>query len=276
METLQKLSRKEKIRKDLPIRKCGLVFYPIQVKHYETFSNCKNALLIRLGTLPVKYIEQDYLSAIFTLEMDVAKTDPNKPLGIFSRILKLLYLSLQVEISDKELAETIFYKEIDGETVLDYITVTQNQKTVKIQPMVFSQIIRPLIAEQNGLKLPDESENVDLVRSYEDKKELESGDYDLDIDSAVLISSVAYKCGCRDKEVDEWTIREFEAKRRAIWRDTNFNMYKQAELSGMVTFKKGNPYKSWEYEIKDDTLGTKDVSETAIGGKMSEIINKGD
>ena len=131
----------------------------------------------------------------------------------------------------------------------------------------FSNIIRPLIAEQNGLKLPDESENAELVKDAELLAKADN-DISLDINTDDLIASVAYQSGIRERDINEWTVREFENRRKAIQRDKRYQMYGTAELSGMVSFKKGNPAPCWEFDIKADECGTMPLSE------IGKVFNK--
>lgn len=258
-------------RKGLPVQHGDLTFYPILVEHYEEFMYCKDALTLRLSSLPVRYMSMDFFSAAFAMEMDSKKDPEQKGIGIFPRLLLILYLSLRIEIEEQDLANTIFYKTNGDEIAIDHITVTQNGRTVEINPFDFSTKIRPIIAELNGLELPKEEENSDLVRAYEEKKELTQNSNNLHIDVADLIASVALHSHIREREVDNWTIMEFENRKRAIDRDKRYMIYAQAEMSGMVKFKNGNPAPSWCFDSLDETLGTKNLSEIGKGISEAEI-----
>ena len=160
-QSLKDLERRNAIRRCDPISLFGLTFYPITMRHYEEFLSCKDAIILRMTTLPVKYMVKDYLSAIFSFELDSLK-ETGKPVGLFQKALKMLELSLRIEsnfIGDG----SIRMEEKNGEVVIKEILVTQANKTVSITALDFSQQIRQLIADQNGLELPDESQNVDLV-----------------------------------------------------------------------------------------------------------------
>ena len=67
-----------------------------------------------------------------------------------------------------------------------------------------------------------------------------------------LISSVAYLSHTDERTVDEWTVLQFERRNKAIQRDKQFMLYGQAEMSGMVSFKNGNPYPSWCFDRTDN------------------------
>lgn len=266
MPTLQDKDIREKIRAGEPITKCGLTFYPITMQFYEDFIGCKDVLELRLSSLPARYASKDFFTAIFLMDSNAARENPEKSTGTFLRFIHLFFLSLRTSIEEANLEENVFYAKNGDETVIDHIRVKQGDQTVEITPYEFSAVIRPLIAEINGVKLPDESENIDLVRAAQEKKEFESGLRNETFDIDNLISSVAYQSGRRIKDLLDWTVREFELLKNAIDRDKRFMLYGQAEMSGMVTFKKGNPAPSWCFDCIDDSLGTRSLSEMAIGG----------
>ena len=165
---------------------------------------------------------------------------------------------MRIEYDAKEFARHgIALESKDGDVKIAKIAVTQNGKTVEITPRQFSSKIRPLIAAQNALELPNEKENIDLVRAAEKRKEIENrGKLQLKFSIDDLISSVAYQSRVTEKEIYEWTVREFENRKKAISRDKQFMLCGQAEMSGMATFSKGNPAPSWYFDVVDDSLGT--------------------
>lgn len=270
LATMQR-ERRLHIRRGEPIRECGVDLYPITMDHYEDFIQCKDALCLRLSSLPVRYVSLDYLSAVFALELD-ALSEGNEPSmatgGLFFRLMRLFGLSLRIEMTAEKLNECIFYRASEGNISIEYMELTQtgadgNPNTVRITPFQFSSILRPLIAAQNQIELPDESENAELVDAYQKKKQIQDRGVALKTDLDDLVSSVAYHSGVSDAEIMDWNVRDFENRRRAIERDKRYMLYAQAEMSGMVTFKNGNPYPSWCFDALDDTLGTMEYAELA-------------
>lgn len=270
LATMQR-ERRLHIRRGEPIRECGLDLFPITMDHYEDFIQCKDALCLRLSSLPVRYVSLDYLSAVFALEFDAlqkGQDDLSSSFGgLFFRLMRLFGLSLRIEMTAEKLNECIFYRASEGNISIEYMELTQtgadgNPNTVRITPFQFSSTLRPLIAAQNQIILPDESENAELVDAYEKKKQIQKGAA-LKTDLDDLVSSVAYHSGVSDAEIMDWNVRDFENRRRAIERDKRYMLYAQAEMSGMVTFKNGNPYPSWCFDALDDTLGTMEYAELA-------------
>lgn len=256
------LSEKEKsaIRKDERIEKCGLYFYPIEMSDYEMFLFCKDAITLRMGTLPVKYLAMDFMTALLNFEIDSIR-QKGENAGLFDRVMRFLHLSLRIGYDAKTAAdELVLAKEGDG-VKIDKIALMQNGVKRDISPLAFSSKIRPLIAAQNGLELPNENDNIELVRAAEMKKELGESGVKLKSSADDLIASVAFQSRVREKDVLLWTVREFEARRRAIERDKRFMLCGVANMSGMVSFENGNPAPSWCLDALDDELGTMTLSE---------------
>ena len=255
--------RASMIRLGIPIKTLDLTFYPITMEHYEEFLECKDVLGLRMTTLPVKYFSKDYASGIFLFDMDSIR-NTGKNTGLFLRFLRMVYLSLRIEIDLKKVE--IKVKQENGEQVLDGVWFNQCDKRVFITSNQLSFQIRSLIAQQNGIELPDESENIDLIRDYAEQQKQKNGNVNLNVDIGDLIASVAYLSGKTEREVNDWTVLEFERRKRAIDRDKLYMLYAQAELGGMVKFKNGNPVPSWCYDVIDDSLGTQSLSQLQFGG----------
>lgn len=274
-KTFDWVARKTAIRQGKPIEELGLTFYPIKMSFYEQFLACKDALLLRQSTLPVKYISCNFLDAVFRYEIDTVNEGKSGS-GMFYRLMLLLAMSLGIDIDIGEyLANGNIAIKTDKngkETLVIKMTQREGESPVEISSKDFSQKIRPLIAEQNGLELPDEAENNELVEAEKEMRQLQQGDVTLNGNIGDLLSTVAYLSNVRETEIDEWTIREFESRKRAIDRTKNYTLYRQAELSGMVTFKKGNPYPSLYFDAIDTNKGVMPLADMAkqMGGAQQK------
>lgn len=259
--TLQNFTKNRRtlIRRGEPITESELTFYPITMDYYDVFIQCKNALILRQASLPVRYLSMDYLSALFTLEIDELKSG-KEPSQVFLKVMTLLHLSLRIGLNVEELYKNIEVSIEKDKIRLKHILIKQNEKIVKFTPLDFSTRFRQIIAEQNGLELPDEAANIDLVRDNEKLKELNNKGKSLNVNLDDLIASVAYQSKVSEKEIMTWTVREFENRKKAIDRDKRFMLCGQAEMSGMVSFKNGNPAPSWQFDVFDNSLGTMESS----------------
>lgn len=262
----QKKDRKAQIRRGEPIVESGLTFYPITMDYYDEFIRCKSALLIRQSSLPVRYLSMDYLSALFTMELDAIRSKQETS-NLFLRAMIILHLSLRIGLNIDELYRNIEVHLDKDKITLKQIVVKQNDKIVKFTPCDFSTKFRSIIAEQNGLELPDETENVDLVRDNETLKNMKNNGKPLNVNLDDLIASVAFQSRTSEKEIMTWTVREFENRKKAIDRDKRYMLCGQAEMSGMVSFKNGNPAPSWHYDVLDNSLGTME------GAKLQKTLS---
>lgn len=263
------IGRKAALRKGLPVSLRGIDFYPITMLHYEEFLLHAHSLSVRLSSLPAKYISKPYIKAIFEYDMENKKT---QGVCFFNRFLKILQLSLRVDWSVEDLSKIIVGKEKDGIIELEGLLLMQQNNIVFFTVEEVSFEIRSLIAELNGIDLPDESENLDLVVSNEQKKQYEnSKSPKLKISIDDLIASVAYHSHCRESELTDWTVREFEMRRKAIERGFRYFLCGQSEMSGMASFKKGNPAPSWCYDILDESLGTQSLSDLSFGDAKQKL-----
>ena len=247
-ETLTKRERKARIRRGQPIEALGLQFYPITMTDYEEFLECKGVLALRMTSLAkqsFEYITMPFLSALWAVDYDTARAT-GKPVGMLQRIVLLLCLSLRLGHDEQDKLLHGVYCDRSNPRSLHHIEVTQDGKTVQINPVDFTTTVRPLIADQNGIELPDESFNPELVEEEQNIAQEKAAKLHFNIDT--LIASVANASGLREGDIDEWTVIEFERRRQAIDRALNYSIYAQAEMSGMVKFKKGNPYQSWCFD----------------------------
>lgn len=269
-ETLTKRERKARIRKGLPIEALGLQFFPITMADYEEFLECKSVLAIRMTSLAktnIEYLSMPFLSALWAMELDTVRA-MGKAIGFFERTIRMLYLSLRLEYDTQKVFSHIYCDENNPRNLLCVEVEQTDGKPVKISPAEFTTIVRPLIAEQNGIDLPNESENPDIVQTEQQMQQ--QGESKIKFDIETMIASVASASNIRQSELDEWTVKEFEIQKQALDRRMNYQIYTQAEMSGMVKFQKGNPYPSWCFD-RADTLTSALITVDEMQGKYQGV-----
>lgn len=254
----------KKVRCGQPIEAYGLTLYPIMMSDYDEFMICKDAFAIMHGSLPAKYLQTDFLSALFALSMDEDRNNvpPELRTAAFQRTIRLFYMALRSTDEEIEhIAKDIVYRQTnDTAVVIDKIMIYQNGKTTEITPSLFSSKIRPLIAFQNGIVLPDEDTNPDLIKLHNKMHEHDTP-VKLVVDFDEMMASVAYLSSVTVPQIMEWTVRDFEYRVHAIDRDKRYMLCGTAEMSGFASFKNGNPAPSWQYDLDVDVLGTKSLSD---------------
>ena len=138
MSKLSAWEKRNKIRRGEPLEWNGLLFYPVTMSHYEEFLDVKNAWLARQSSFPVRYMAMPFLSAVWAMDVDFAKSD-GKLIGLFERIIRFLYLSLRLEYKRENLIEHV-YLHNDDIRELDHIEVTQGGNTVQLRPQTLRRI----------------------------------------------------------------------------------------------------------------------------------------
>lgn len=279
-ETLTKRERKARIRRGQPIEALGLQFYPITMADYEEFLECKGVLALRMTSLAkqsFEYITMPFLSALWAVDYDTARA-AGKPVGMTARVLMLLCLSLRLGHDEQEKLLHSVYCDRSDPRILHHIEVTQDGKTVQIDPVDFTTTVRPLIAEQNGIELPDESQNPDILQT--ERIMQEERESRIKFDLKTMIASVASASLVRHGDIEDWTVLEFEMQRQALDRKINYMVYTQAEMSGMVKFPRGNPYPSWIFDraetLTDALITVDEMQEKYKGvGDVKQTVQQG-
>lgn len=247
------------VKKGTPIQWNGLTLFPIQVKDMDLFLAAQLGLTASQQTLPGKYVVMRYLEALYALDYDV-RTSGGAGGGLFTRVLLFLKLSLRLEVIKGEDGIEYFpiqqLTERDNPRKLVALGVQQGDVKAQITPQDFNQL-REILAAQNGVELPDETLNPELVQAERDLKDKNS--LNLNVDSESLIYSVSVKTHVPLEEIMEWTIRRFKLTERAVDRSTGHLVAALTEAAG-AKYKNGNPFPSWKYDREDDSSGVVELS----------------
>lgn len=242
------------IRRGLPLTVSGITLYPIRMTHYDEFLSCKDVFLMRLSSLPASYASMDYLSALYKMEDDFSLIT-GEQMGIFNRALQMYAMALQIPLT--ELKERVCLRMQGNARFFDGLEMAGGF----IPAFQLSTRFREVIAEQNGILLPNESDNAEIVESYgwKQKKAEEASRLRVSLDD--LIASVAFQSHLREADILDFTVLEFERRKNAVDRDKRYSIYTGAELSGFIKFKNGNPAPSWCFDLADDGFGTVTTAE---------------
>lgn len=249
----------------IPIRYRTLYIYPLTVNDYELLWGCESALTIRLSTLPVTYAMKSYPEALFAIAVLGENVEVNGEIvarpNDWVRFLSLLCASCRIPLNAMR-ACIGFNVDNRDKTKLRSVSIRQtaeNEEVVELLDTNDLSEIRRIIAEMNGRKLPDESENAELAQAEVDMRTSDAKLLDYNLDS--LLASVARDQRVRIRDLYEWTIYEFELIRSAIERERRFTVFGIGENSGMVKFPKGNPYPSIFFDKPADISGVINASE---------------
>lgn len=261
------------------IRYGKLYVYPLTVANYETLWNCESALTIRLSSLPVIYAIKPYAEALFDIAVQgenvysnggdvVARPDD------WYRFISLLLISLHIPVNAIKNMLQIHVdnaqkNRLTSVSVRQFVEEEEIVENLNVQDL---GNLRSIIAGLNGRKLPDESENAELAQAEQDIASSSGTKLDVNLDS--LLATVARDQHKRIKDLDDWTIYEFELCRAAIERERRFTVYGIGEASGMVKFTNGNPFPSIFYDKPAEISSV--VSAQELTSRLSGAVQEAD
>lgn len=254
----------------------NLFVYPLTVNDYELLWGCESALTIRLSTLPVTYAIKSYPEALFAIAISGKDVTVNGEVvatpSDWVRFLTLLCVSFRIPLNAMKACIGFNVDNLDR-TKLRSVSIRQiaeNEEVTELLSIEDLTNLRQIIADMNGRKLPDESENAELSQAEIDMRVSGATTLDLNLDS--LLASVARDQRVRIKDLYDWTIYEFELIRSAIDRERRFTVFGIGENSGMVKFPKGNPYPSIFFDKPAGISGVVDASEftSRISGAVQQ------
>lgn len=218
----------------------GLVLHPLTMKDYGAYLNFGKALTVRLSGLGAKYAVRCYADALYMLMRD--KGD------LRWMMFKMLW-GLAMGIPKDDVFKCIL--DLPGENKLNGVRVRYGEMLAALLPSQINEI-REIIAVQNGLELPDESDNAEIMDAEEDAKSGKANGLDLNVFDE--IASVAAVSHLRLDDMKDMRILEYTLLRSAQNRRMNYILCSIAEGNG-AKFKGGNPCPTWLYNKTDELHG---------------------
>ena len=225
----------------------GLLAYPVQMKDYPLFLAARECVSTAQQTWPVPWCTVKYFDGLIGM-------------GLLPRLALLLKLVFRLP------EELTVYSRVKEDKIVSLL-VAQGDRRAEITPKNFPSL-RELIARQNGIELPDEMANPELVQARND---LAQGGTPLKASLEDLICSVALKARVSPGEIAEWTVRRRQAIERAIDRSDGHWMASVTIAAG-GKFKGGNPFPSWKYDREEGLVGVEPLS--ALSGRLSGSVEK--
>jgi hypothetical protein len=240
----------------------GLMFYPIGIKNYYKFYTYADCLLTDHTYEPDPKILS--MSTFEYLYYCNSKSNQKPYILFFDRLLALTLLD---EDFPEELKDEYIGKHygVSGETekpvfiIKDIVYDNEDFENIKV-----------LIAEQNDLELPD----VTKSRDYRDavklarirKRRISGNEKMIGLEEQLICLSLGY--GLPYKEIKDVSLRKFSKMISLMDRKMHYEIYMNASMSGMVTFKE--KIKHWmtaENGGDDDVVMDRDDVDKIIGGK---------
>lgn len=238
----------EAIFRDTPEEWNGLLVYPVKMRDYPLFLTTKECIISSQQSWPLPWSTVKYLDGLIGM-------------GMLPQLGALLQISLRLDGENLTI-----YPRMKGET-LSSLFVVQGNNRGEITAKNFGEL-RAILARQNGLELPDERLNGEIIQA---QKDLNAGDIRLKASLEDLIYSVALKSHTSPEEVMDWTVRRFQGTERSIDRSVG-HLISSVTLAAGGKFKGGSPYPSWKYDREEQTNAIEPLS--ALSGRLSGSVEQ--
>jgi hypothetical protein len=250
----------------------GLIFYPVLVEEYEEFLTAKAAIEFMHQRLPRVFLNMPLLQAYFALDSQ-SVADEQLPTGLMARAVLFLALSLRLGQGlpvDKRIA--LFRPRVDANGRLKSLMFSPDGEEIcEITPAKF-QRLRPILAAQNGLEIPPDDANPELVDA---EKEIAAKKApDLDVNPESLISTVAALSGADEKEIYDWPIAKLQSRQRALHRTLDYIICGVGEAQG-TKWKKGNPVPNPFFDRKKEGSAAKVALSDFANGAALDAVREG-
>lgn len=264
--------QQDAVRRGKPIMWNGLTLFPILVSDYLQFSDAKMGLMVSQQTLPVKYVCMRFLEALYAMDYDAKQNGNSDGDGLFVRLMIFLQLALRLPVkkneNGKEYVELYLATNKSEPRKLVSIKAKQGDVIAEITPKNFGEL-RTILAAQNGIELPDETDNPDLIQAENDIAAHNAPNLKPDFEA--LFYSIAVKSGTQPEQIYDWTVRRFMLTDQAITRTTGHLIAALTEASG-GKYKNGNPFPSWKYDREEGCRAL--TSFDALQSRLSGSVEK--
>lgn len=267
----------EELRRYAPIEYNGAVLHPLTVSDLALFYGAKPSFELMQASLPPALARLSWLNCLQVMDEEAEKT--GKSTGFLASTLHVLARALRLNAlrgqGGREVFPVRYYPAQPGIPIQAILVGDEKPIIFSIQQM---GEVREIIAAQNGYEIPDENWNPELVRAVQYTQDRKNSGIEFDLNK--LVNSVAHNARERAANVWDWPIKEFLDRQDAIDRTLHYQIYTQAEASGFIKFKHGNPFPSWKFDRKTDLPGDfvsveeLDAGANGLLGTPTDIHNK--
>lgn len=262
-----------KIRRYAPVEVDGVLLYPVTVDEYDLFSQAREAIEFVQQSLPVAYVSMPLLQAYYSIDVN-SLVDAHLPSGLLAKTMLFLALALRIGKGDPLESRIRRFKIRTNPSDIERLQAISfdinGEERFDITPAKFQRWL-PVLAAQNGLTLPSDTDNPELLRTEAILQAKQGLDVDVSIES--MVSSVALFSGVDDEDIYDWPILKLTHRRQALQRAMDYVICGIGEASG-TTWKKGNPVPNPFFpRKKEGSLAAIPMGEFA-GGAAQDAVNQ--
>lgn len=243
---------------DKPIPYKGLLIYPVTMERYLDFHWAVTSLLLDKNSVPdIHIISMSYLSYLYYL---VSNSEGTLYL-VMLKYLLLLVLHIKEEDEDK----IKFYEDANGKAKFSIDGKEfDNNDLMEIKKIVFEQNCIEDIDESIQKEIRDAMEKAEQYRLQQNANKMGS----LEDQMICVCISSSYKL----EDIYKLTIRKFNKILERVDCKLHYQIYKTAEMSGMVEFKNKDAIIHWMSDLsKKDKYQDVKVDMDDMNTKINEI-----
>lgn len=261
----------------LLFKKCIKV-YPFLMKDYDLFEEVTSILLFDKNKIPdIKIVKMSYLKFLLSVVPYIVDDKGNKPyVDMQEKINKLLnyvFKDQEYQIgytNDQKIIIRVKtnLNEFDNSNLNDVIP-----QYIDINEQDFNNL-KNLILNQNAIPTIDETLHPDLRKALEENMQYmaEKQGYN---EGTIEEQVISYKCEMKlfnYKQIKNMSIYQFRQELLRLDLIKDFQIYKTAEMSGMVTFSKAIPH--WRSHISNvPDYSNLLIDKKVLDSKMDEVLN---
>lgn len=263
----------QRIDRYLSVSWGGLTLWPVTVENAGLFGAARAALDLIPQSLPVALISMPVLDAFYQLDLEARETN-GETLGLVGSVVLLLKLALRLGAADggKALAEgvRIYPDEKRPGRLREIVFLTEEGETVRVSPRLF-QKIRPILAAQNGVDMPSDTANPEILEAERMMAMKEFRGIDPKLTDKIIF--VAQGSGVSEEEIWNWPILKLERHASLLRRRLDYLAVKTGEMSGMVKFTDGNPVPSPYWARKRGLYSLQSLGAVGNGAAEAAVRN---
>lgn len=250
------------IRRYEPIETEGLTLFPVLCGEWDEWLMARPALEFLQQSLPVAFLSKPLLQVYFELDyLPALLGQASAASGLWDSAMMALALALRLGSGLKPEERKYLFSPIvdrDNPAKLRAVrAVGADGKEIEITPIRFRRL-RPLIAEQNGLKLESDDANPEMVLA---ERTMNGAGENLDVSFEQMVASVAALSGMDEAEIYQWPIRKLLIRSDSILRALDYLVCGVGGAFGGFG-KNGNPCPHPFFEKKKSILdGMTELSE---------------
>lgn len=231
----------KKIYRYEPIELEGFMLHPVTVEQYDDFRYASVALGFMTQTLPVDLMSIPLLSAFYKMDFEKI-SNGERASGLWTSALVGIAMALRLSHGDETAADAVKRIEIHSDSNdpsrLKFIKFRVDGELIQtITPYQYADM-RKIIAAQNGVEIPDELDNPELVKSEQDIASEKAPKLEYRIED--LVSAAAAFTGKEEAEIYGWPLLKL-SRRLAAFRRVFDYMICGIGASQGTTWKGGNP-----------------------------------